>query len=81
MDLRRATGVTVIEPIIVSNIVAIRSALAALALAMFIKNNHVKGRTFHLLNTFRCARSEAAKRRVRVILCREGPDQSDRERG
>jgi type IV fimbrial biogenesis protein FimT len=70
MDLGRAAGFTIIELIVVLSIVAILSALAAPDLAMFIKNNRVKGQTFDLLNTIQYARSEAAKRRVRVIMCR-----------
>jgi len=70
MDLRSAAGFTIIELMIVLSIVAILSALAAPDLALFIKNNRVKGQTFDLLNTIQYARSEAAKRRVRVIMCR-----------
>lgn len=75
MDLRRGAGFTIVELIVVLSIVAILSALAAPDLAMFIKNNRVKGQAFDLLNAIQYARSEAGKRRVRVILCRDDPDQ------
>jgi type IV fimbrial biogenesis protein FimT len=51
-------------------LVAVISAFGAPAFSQMIKNNRVKSYTLNLISDIQHARSEAVKRRVRVVMCR-----------
>ena len=63
-------GLTLVELLLALTVAAILMALGAPALGDFIKNNRLTQSSFDVLKTINLARSEAVKRRVRVILCR-----------
>ena len=64
-----AGGFSVVEVMVALAIAAILLAVGASAMGSFVKNNRVQGKTSELLRSLHFARSEAAKRKVRVVLC------------
>ena len=67
--LRRQSGFTIIELLIVVTIVGVLSAVAAPSLRTMIITNQVRTATSDLLNGIAIARSESAKRSQRVVMC------------
>jgi type IV fimbrial biogenesis protein FimT len=59
-----------VELIIALVITSVLMTLAAPSMATFVRNNRIQSQTFALLRTIHFARSEAVKRRTRVVLCR-----------
>ncbi len=68
--LKFALGLTIIELLVALMVVSILMTVGAPAMGNFIKNNRLSQSSFDVLGTINLARSEAVKRRVRVILCR-----------
>jgi len=63
-------GITIVEILVALTVASILMAMGAPAFGGFIKNNRLSQSAFDVLKTFNLARSEAVKRRVRVVLCR-----------
>lgn len=63
-------GITIVELIVTLAVVAILVTTGVPAFANFIKTNRLSESAFDLLGTINLARSEAVKRRTRVVLCR-----------
>lgn len=68
--LKFALGLTIIELLVALTIASILMAVGAPAMGGFIKNNRLSQSSFDVLGNINFARSEAVKRRVRVVLCR-----------
>jgi type IV fimbrial biogenesis protein FimT len=68
--MKRTSGFTIIEVVIVLLIVAVLATLAVPAMGDFIKNNRIRGQTYGLLGAIHLARTEAVKRKTHVVLCR-----------
>lgn len=58
-------------------VAAVLLTMGVPAMTHFIKSNRLKGEAYDLLGEIQFARSEAARRRVRVILCRSPNPQAD----
>lgn len=69
-SLRGVLGITIVELIVTLAVVAILVTTGVPAFANFIQTNRLSESAFDLLGTINLARSEAVKRRTRVILCR-----------
>jgi type IV fimbrial biogenesis protein FimT len=67
---KQQAGFTIIELVIVVAIAAIITSAGIPAMDSMIKNNRLKSGTFTLINDIQFARSEAAKRRQTVVMCR-----------
>lgn len=65
-------GFTLIELLVVFTIASVLLAVGAPAMGTFIRNNALQAQTFELLTALKYARTEAVKRRTRVIMCRSG---------
>ena len=76
LRIQRMTGITVIELLMALAVAAILMGLGAPGLSHFIKNNRLSESSFDMLGTINLARSEAVKRRVRVVLCRSADPQA-----
>jgi len=74
--LRRILGITIVELLVGLAVAAILMGVGAPAMGHFIKNNRLSESAFDLLGTINLARSEAVKRRVRVVLCRSANPQA-----
>ena len=59
-----------VELMVALAIAALLMAVGAPAMGSFVKGNRIQAKTFEMLRTIHYARSEAAKRKVRVVLCR-----------
>ena len=68
--VNRQTGFSIVELMVVLVIAAVAMTTAAPSLGTFVKNNRLQSRSIGLMRTIHLARSEAAKRRTRVVLCR-----------
>lgn len=67
---RRALGITIVELVVCLAVVSILVTTGVPAFSNFIQSNRLSESTFDLLGTINLARSEAVKRRTRVVLCR-----------
>jgi type IV fimbrial biogenesis protein FimT len=67
---RRMGGLSTVELMIVLVISAVLMTLAAPSMGTFVRNNRVQSEAFALLRIMHFARSEAVKRRTRVVMCR-----------
>ena len=67
---RGVLGITIVELIVTLAVVAILVTTGVPAFANFIQTNRLSETAFDLLGTINLARSEAVKRRTRVVLCR-----------
>lgn len=63
-------GITIVELVISLAVVAILATTGVPAFSGFIKSNRLSDTAFDVLGTIHLARSEAVKRRTRVVLCR-----------
>ena len=72
----RMQGLTVLELLVTLAVAAILMGVGAPGLGHFIKNNRLSEATFDMLGTINLARSEAVKRRGRVVLCRSANPQA-----
>jgi type IV fimbrial biogenesis protein FimT len=63
-------GFSTVELIIVLSISAVLMTLAAPSMGTFVRNNRLQAEALSLMRTIHFARSEAVKRRTRVVLCR-----------
>lgn len=63
-------GFSVVELMIVLSVTAILMSVAAPSLGTFVRNNRLQAQTLEMLRTMHFARSEAIKRKTRVVLCR-----------
>jgi type IV fimbrial biogenesis protein FimT len=63
-------GFTVIELMITLAVAATLTTIGVPALSSFLKNSGLKSEAFELLDAITVARSEAIKRKTKVILCR-----------
>lgn len=66
------SGITIVELVISLAVVAILVTTGIPAYSNFIQSNRLAKSSFDLLVTINLARSEAVKRRTRVVLCRTG---------
>jgi type IV fimbrial biogenesis protein FimT len=69
---RRDRGFSVVELIVVMSIAAILMTVAAPSMGMFVRNNRLQAQALDLIRVMHLARSEAVKRKTRVVLCRSG---------
>jgi len=67
---RTMRGISTVELIIVLSIASILMTAAAPSMGTFVRNNRLQSQSFALLRTMHYARSEAIKRKTRVVLCR-----------
>jgi type IV fimbrial biogenesis protein FimT len=65
-----ASGVTLVELMVVLAVAAVLMAAGAPALGDFLRNQRLQGGSVELVQSLHQARSEAAKRRQPVVLCR-----------
>ena len=74
---RAQSGFTLLEVLTVFTIGALLLAIGAPAMGTFIQNNALQGQSFKLLSSIKFARSEAIKRRTRVVVCRSADPTAD----
>jgi type IV fimbrial biogenesis protein FimT len=68
-------GITIVELVISLAVVSVLVTTGVPAFSNFIQSNRLSDSAFDLFGTINLARSEAVKRRTRVVLCRTGnPD-------
>jgi type IV fimbrial biogenesis protein FimT len=67
---RASAGISVIELVVSLAVVAILATTGVPAFSSFIHSNRISESAFDVLGTINLARSEAVKRRSRVVLCR-----------
>lgn len=67
---RRDRGFSVVELIVVMSIAAILMTVAAPSMGIFVRNNRLQAQALDLMRMMHLARSEAVKRKTRVVLCR-----------
>ena len=67
---RFGSGISVVELVISLAVVAILATTGIPAFSSFIQTNRVSESAFDVLGTINLARTEAVKRRTRVVLCR-----------
>ena len=72
MRQKTIRGFTIPELIITMGVAAIILSTAVPSVNTTIKNNRLATQVNHIITDLHFARSEAAKRDVRVILCRRG---------
>jgi type IV fimbrial biogenesis protein FimT len=65
-------GITIVELIVSLAVVSILMTTGVPAFSNFIQSNKLADSAFDLFGTINLARSEAVKRRTRVVLCRSG---------
>ena len=63
-------GFSTVELIIVLVIAAVLMTIAAPSMGTFVRNNRLQSKTFGLMRSMHFARSEAIKRKTRIIMCR-----------
>jgi type IV fimbrial biogenesis protein FimT len=63
-------GITIVELVVSLAVVSILVTTGVPAFSSFLQTNRVSESTFDLFGTINLARSEAVKRRTRVVLCR-----------
>lgn len=68
-DMKKQTGFTLVELIVAMAVVAIMSMFAAPAMRAFIQNSKAVTQTNQLVTALNYSRSEAVKRRTRVVIC------------
>jgi len=67
---RRGGGFSTVELMIVLIISSIMMTFAAPSIGAFVRNSRIQSKTFALMSVIHFARSEAVKRRTRVVLYR-----------
>ena len=67
---RHARGFSIVELMIALAIASILMAAAAPSMGTFVRDNRLQSEAFALLRTMHFARSEAVKRKTRVVMCR-----------
>ena len=72
----RSRGLSIIELLVTLAVASILMGIGAPGLSHFIKNNRLNESAYGMLGTINLARSEAVKRRVRVVLCRSANPQA-----
>jgi type IV fimbrial biogenesis protein FimT len=65
-----AAGFSIVELMIVLAIASILMTLAAPSMGTFVRDNRLQSESLRLLRMMHFARSEAVKRKTRVVLCR-----------
>lgn len=70
--MKRETGFTIIELLIVVLIAAVLAALGGPAMGNFIKNNRLQSKTHAVMADVLFARSESVTRKKPVVMCRSG---------
>ena len=70
MRHRRNCGFSIVELMIVMVIAAVLMTIAAPSMGTFVRNNRLQSQTLALMRMMHFARSEAVKRKTRVVLCR-----------
>ena len=68
--MKRQSGFTIIELLIVVAIAAVLAALGGPAMGTFIKNNRLQSKTHAVMADILFARAEAVNRKIRVVMCR-----------
>jgi type IV fimbrial biogenesis protein FimT len=68
--MKRETGFTVIELLIVVLIAAVLAAIGGPAMGNFIKNNRLQSKTHAVMASVLHARGEAVTRKKSVVMCR-----------
>lgn len=68
----KVAGITIVELVLALAVVAILVSTGVPAYSNFIQSNRLGKSSFDLYVTINLARSEAVKRRTRVVLCRSG---------
>ena len=66
----RQLGISVVELVISLAVVSILATTGVPAFSNFIQTNRISESAFDILGTINLARTEAVKRRTRVVLCR-----------
>lgn len=66
----RYVGITIVELVVSLAVVSIIATTGVPAFSNFIQTNRVSESAFDMLGTINLARTEAVKRRTRVVLCR-----------
>jgi type IV fimbrial biogenesis protein FimT len=64
------SGISIVELVITLAVVSILATTGVPAFSSFIQTNRISESAFDVLGTIQLARTEAVKRRTRVILCR-----------
>jgi type IV fimbrial biogenesis protein FimT len=67
---RRDRGFSVVELIVVMSIAVTLMTVAAPSMGMFVRNSRLQAQALELMRMMHLARSEAVKRKSRVVLCR-----------
>jgi type IV fimbrial biogenesis protein FimT len=70
MSFCNSRGISIVELIITISVVSIIASIGVPALSGFTMNNRISESAFDVLGTINLARTEAVKRRERVVLCR-----------
>lgn len=68
--MKQVNGFTLIELLIAVAVLGLLLTMGVPSMDGFIKNSQVKGQAYEFINTLNYARSEAIKRKERVVLCR-----------
>lgn len=68
----RVLGISIVELVISLAVVSILATTGVPAFSNFIQSNQISESAFDVLGTINLARTEAVKRRNRVVLCRSG---------
>jgi len=68
--MKQICGFTIIELLIAVVVLGLMLTMGVPSMAGFMKNSRVKGQAYEFINTLNYARSEAIKRKERVVLCR-----------
>ena len=66
----RALGISVVELVVSLAVLSIIATTGVPAFSNFIQSNRISESSFDVLGTINLARTEAVKRRTRVVLCR-----------
>ena len=64
-----AAGFSIVELMIVLAIASILMTLAAPSMGTFVRDNRIQAEALGLISMMHFARSEAVKRKTRVVLC------------
>jgi type IV fimbrial biogenesis protein FimT len=75
--MKRHSGFTIIELLIVVVIAGVIAAIGAPAMGTFIKNNRLQSKTHAVMADLLYARGEAVTRRKQVVLCRSSNPTAD----
>ena len=65
-----SAGISIVELVVSLAVVSILASTAVPTFSSFIQSNRLSKSTFDVLGTINLARTEAVKRRTRVVLCR-----------